>query len=209
MSGSHVPLTVVVSYIRKRNILYQGPIHAPAGLHRIIVALSNVYADCLIELSIHAKALDKDYLVQCKKAVAASEEKNKSLNIRFEDDGSGLNDGTDYSVYDVVMLASDCGEISSIEAARAIRRGAVVLAAYPGETGLNFPVCSFEFDENSIAETIWTLLVDEDLRSSMIQDAEKAVEDYFSPDRQIQLIQGLVDQCSITLPKQKRVLLGG
>jgi hypothetical protein len=55
----------------KRNILYQGPIHASIGLHRISTALSNVYADCPIELSIHTKSLDKDYLVQCKKAAAA------------------------------------------------------------------------------------------------------------------------------------------
>jgi glycosyltransferase involved in cell wall biosynthesis len=194
---------------KRRKLLYHGPIDRATCLHHVIDALSNVYADCPITLSVKGECLDVDYLAECREIAVASKKKNKTLSIVFETGEKGLKGVTDYRGYEVVVLASALGEVSSVEAARATLQGAAVIAACPMETGLSIPVSSFEKDVNSIAETIWTLLVDEDLRSSMVKEASRLTTEYFSPERQKRLLADLVEECSSSLPRPQHALMDG
>jgi glycosyltransferase involved in cell wall biosynthesis len=189
----------------RKHVLYRGPIERLTGLHRVIEALSSVHADCPVSLTISGISVDGHYLPECQETASRSMKKNKFLSITFND----REDGVDYSGYDVVLLTSNRGEVSSMETARAAMQGAAVIALHPPETGMSIAGISCKSDVNSIAETVWTLLVDEDLRISMVKETSGLLMEYFSPDRQGRMIQDLVREHSPVFRQQEHSLLDG
>jgi hypothetical protein len=63
-------------------------------------------------------------------------------------------------------------------------------------------------EEHSIAEMLWTLRIDNDLRKSMVQEDRKLVETHFSPERQLRILKGLIDGRSATFPMEEHAVLG-
>jgi glycosyltransferase involved in cell wall biosynthesis len=178
----------------RREVLFHGSLSPESGLHLAIRALAEVYADLPVLFHIIAEGNDTQYFDLCVKLAAKSQAKNSTLSIQFEDCDSASCVQDLYRDADVVVMPDQWGAVSNVPAARAIMAGAAVVTTGVGAPGTLLRQTGFLVGNNQaeLAEGIWTLLIDSDLRNSIVRQGMHQVRRYFSPERQLEEIRTLI-----------------
>jgi glycosyltransferase involved in cell wall biosynthesis len=177
-----------------RTVLFRGALLPESGLHFTIQALAGVYADQPILFRIVGTGEDEKYTARCRTLADISLRKNSSLSIQFEHERAGSIDESPYRDAEVVVMPAQWSVHSTVPAARALRAGAAVVATGAGALGslLRQTGLVVGGEPAEIAEGIWTLLIDEDLRQSVVRNGQRLVRKHFSAERQVREIHALL-----------------
>jgi glycosyltransferase involved in cell wall biosynthesis len=179
----------------RRTVIFRGILAPEGGLHLAIQALSDVYADLPIHFRIFGKGDDEGYIDHCRTLAEISQRKNSTLTMQFEDDSGSVEDDGPYRNAEVLVVPGQWGAASTVSAAMAFMAGAAVVTTGAGALSSLIRQTSLLVggEPRDLAEGIWTLLIDEDFRCSMVQKGVHLVKNHFSPKRQLEEIHSLVE----------------